>query len=247
MTYTPPPYQPPQGPLGLDYSRPAGPGLRSARGAAVMMWIIAALLLLYGSGFVAMAELGGWDAMFKYAQQSSPELAAQMNAQGQTPEQMRLGSLAWGGIGIVIAVAFIILGLFVFRGRIGAIITSIVLTSLVLLGNLCVTGSMAIMTPKIGPAGVAGSCFTLIPLVVFGVLLYLLVNSAKGGAKLAQIQQQRHQAEMWQLQQQPQASPGGYGYGSISKSPDSSAPPQQSLGELPTPPAKPTAADEPPK
>jgi hypothetical protein len=246
LSYTPPPYQPPQGPLGLEYQRPTGAAFGPARGAAVMMWIIGALMLLCGSGLVAMTESGGWGAIWKYAEQTNPQLVAQMNAQGQTPEQIRIGYLVFGGIGIVVAVALLILGIFVFRRRVGAIVTSIVLTSLLLLGNVCMTGSMTIMAGKLGPAGIGGSCVSLIPLIVLGVLLYLLLNSAKGGTRMAQTQRHQYQDEFWRLPQQQQTSQGGYGYGAITKLPESSAPPQQSLGEVPPPPAKGAAPEEPP-
>ena len=211
-----------------------------------MMWIIGALMLLCGSGLVAMTESGGWDAIWKYAEQTNPQLIAQMDAQGQTPEQIRLGYLVFGAIGIVVSIALLILGIFVFRRRVGAILTSIVLTSFLLLGNVCVTGSAAIIAGRLGPAGIGGSCVSLIPLIVLGVLLYLLIHSINGGARQAQSQRQQYQDEFWRLPQPQQASQGGYGYAAITKLPESSAPPQQSLSELPPPPAKGAAPQEPP-
>ena len=49
LTYLPPPFQPPQGPLGVDYRQPTYDALGSARRASVIMWVVVAHLAHYAA------------------------------------------------------------------------------------------------------------------------------------------------------------------------------------------------------
>lgn len=241
MTYYPPPpspYQPPQGPLGYDaYRQPINP-LAPARRAAVMMWVLAALLLLCGTGLiVTMSRLDMNWVMDRAEQFYGPERWSQLKAAGMNADQLRLSGYFWGSIGIITAILFAGLGIFVARGRMWAIVTGIVIASLLTLLNLCSTISGLLVAVRLGPAGLAGGCLTLVPLIVCGVLLYFLAQAARAASSWQKMQIQM-QSQYWQSMQQAAGGMPGYGYGYGAPPPAGQPSPQQQLGPIPPPPTE---------
>lgn len=240
MTYYPPPpnpYQPPQGPLGFDYYRQPIHSLAQARRAAIMMWVLAGLLVLCGVGLIAVfSKIDLNPILAKSEQIYGPEMASQLKASGMNADQMRLGGYFWGAVGIVTAVLFGVFGTFVMRGRMWAIIASIVITSLLTLANLCSSVSGLIFAARAGPAGIVGGCIMFVPLIVCGVLLYFLGQAARAASRSRQMQAQM-QSQYWQSMQQSAGGSPGYGYGYGAPPPPPQPGPQQQLGPLPPPPA----------
>lgn len=238
MTYYPPPpnpYQPPQGPLGYEpYRQPINP-LAPARRAAIMMWVMAGLVLLCGAGFIVIVSVMDLNAFVARSEQIyGPEMASQMKAAGMNADQIRLSGYFWGGAGLITAILFGVFGTFVMRGRMWAIIASIVVTSLLTLSNLCSTVLGLVFAVRAGPAGIVGGCMMMVPLIVCGVLLYFLAQAARAVSGWRQTQALM-QSQYWQSMQQSGGTSGyGYGYG---MPPQGGPPsPQQQLGPIPPPP-----------
>lgn len=207
-----PPYQPPQGPLGYGfYQQPVNP-IGPARRASVMMWVLAALLLLCGVGFIAIVSTVDLNPLVEQSERIyGPEMAAQMKAAGMNADQMRLSGYFWGAVGLVAGVLMGVLGLLVFRGRMWAIISSIVLVSLLTLLNLCSAGLSLLVMARAGPKGLVGGCVMLVPLAVCCVLLYFLAQAAKAVTASTRMQQYM-QLQYWQSMHQSAGMPPGYGY-----------------------------------
>lgn len=241
MTYFPPPHQPPQGPLGFDLYRPPGNPHEAAHRAGILMFVLAGLLMLCGIGIFAVCQKIDWNtAMDQSEAVYGPEFAAQLKAQGQSPQMMERGVEFWGVVGLVLGIAFVILGTFVMRASVGAIVCSIIVTSLIALVSLCPAGVAAFMVIRAGPPALVAVVITLLPLVLCLVLLFLLAKAAKGAIQWNRMQEQMR-LETWQSQQQQarQANTGlGYGSGATGGPvPPQQAPrPQHPLGPLPPPP-----------
>lgn len=241
MTYYPPPpnpYQPPQGPLGFDLYRQPGDALAPARRAAIMMWVLAALLVLCGVGLIVVFSTIDLNPLLAKSEQFyGPEMTSQMKASGMmNAEQMRLGGYFWGAVGIISAVLFGTFAVFVMRGRTWAIIAAIVVTSLLTLANLCSSLSGLVLAAKGGAAGIFVGCMMFVPLIVCGVLLYFLAQAARAAAGWKRMQAQM-QSQYWQSMQQAAGGAPGYGYGYGAPPPPPVQPgPQQQLGPIPPPP-----------
>lgn len=235
-----PPYQPPQGPLGYGFYHPPPLNFnRPARRAGIMMWVLSALLLLCGVGLVAVVSTVDLNPLIEQSERVyGPEMTAQMKQAGLNAYQMRLSGYFWGAVGVLAGVLMAVFGLFVFRGRMWAIIASIVLVSLLTLMNLCSAGLSLLIMSRAGPQGLLGGCMMLVPLVLCCVLLYLLAQAARAG-KAAKQMQDYLQLQYWQSMQQSAGMPQGYGY----RPPP---PPDQSAAPSPSNPMPPNQNPPPP-
>lgn len=205
------------------------------------MLILAGLMLLCGVGVVAFVATADWnDIMSKSEEFYGPEFSRQMKTQGVTTQQVKVSGMFWGVVGLVLAIAFLIIGIFVFRGNLPAIVTAIVLDGIVLLGSLCPAVVGVALIPRLGAPGVIGGCAALLPLVVCGLLMVLLISAARAASRWKQLQQQ-YQAQFWQ--QQPAPGQPSYGYGPPPPGPQQlppwMAPPPPPPSSPPPPPSTP--------
>ena len=113
--------------------------------------------LLCGTGLIITVSQDMNRVMDVAEQFYGPEMWGQLKAAGMNADQLRLSGYFWGGIGTITAVLFGGLGIFVLRGRMWAIITGIVIASLLTLLNLCSTIS-GLVAVRLVPAGLAGGC-----------------------------------------------------------------------------------------
>ena len=213
MTYQPPspqgPYQPPYPPppMGFDYYAPqqADP-LAPARRASTTMYVIGGLILLAATCFgVTLAML---PELMK-----QPEFAQTMaQTPGFTPEHLRIGLVAMTAISGVLGLCTVLLAVFVRRGGRGAVITSLVLASLVVLflafQLVTIVASAGQMPP---PALALSGCFFVLPLVLFALLLTFLIQANRAAGQVKAMREQYTQ-QYWQYayQQQQYQQPQGY-------------------------------------
>ena len=218
------------------YRQPVN-ALAPARHAAIMMWVMAGLLLLCGVGFIAFVSVADLNSFVaRLDQVYGPEMASQMRAAGMNANQMRISGYFWGGVGLITAILFGVFGIFVIRGRVWAIIASIVLTSLLTLSNVCSAVMGLLFAARAGPQGIVGGCMLMVPLIVCGVLLYFLAQAARAASGWRKMQAQM-QAQYWQSMQQGAGGTPGYGYGyGYGAPPPPQSGPQQQLGPIPPPP-----------
>src|SRR5262249_54838695 len=114
--------------------------------------------------------------------------------------------------------AYILIGIFVRRGGLGWVISGIVLSVLTILYLMLNVGASLVQ----GAGGIAGACFSLLPLGLFGLLLVFLIQATRSAGRMRLLQMQ-YQAQYMQYQQMMQQyGQTGYGYGY----PPPPAPPQ---------------------
>jgi hypothetical protein len=244
LTYFPPPQQPPQGPLGFDFYRPPANSLQPARRAGILMFIMAGLILFCGIGTFLNSQRADWNQVLDQVSEIyGPDFTARMKEQGQfpTPQIMQTAVQVTSILIVLLGILFIVLGVFVKRGSMMAIGTSIALASLLSLANLCPLGMAAFLTISAGPKALVGVIQMLLPFATGVALLVYLIKAANEGISLKRLQRQM-QIQMWQSQQQQarQTNTGlGYGYGATGGNvPPQQAPPQPQhpFGPLPPPP-----------
>lgn len=248
MTYNPPPYQPPQGPLGYSQPQPMPGGyppdlLAPARRAAIMCWVLGGLGLLCGVCVTGVAFLAPLDSIEPQIRASVPPERLQALGNIDLIKFFRIVYGVTGIIAFLLSALLVGLGAFVRRGGKGAVVTTLVLLiavelfcALVILVGLvqAVTGT---------PAALIGILIWLVIAAAVGATILWLVQALRAGGAAAQ----RMQAYYWQMQQQQafQPQPGyGYGYGYAPPPPPTNAPQQQSPGPMPPPPSQ---GDRPPE
>jgi hypothetical protein len=145
-----------------------------------------------------------------------PELRSQLQA-AATPRQI-LGQQV---ITLIVALLFVVVGIFVRGGSRGAMILGTILTGLMLLlSALAVVGSIAAMAMGNSLGGANICAAVVLGAVMLWQLLWLIgALRGGGGAAAAQQLQAAYQAQYWQYLQQQQAynaamaapqPPGGY-------------------------------------
>jgi len=155
--------------------------LASARRAGMLMIVLGCLMLICGSCSVGFSRLPLENMV------SQEQMAAFQKAlpRGATLAQMYM---AGGIIGLAFGVAALLLGIFVRRGKYGAIVASIVLAGLVvayLLLNLLGTAASAA-----GPAMlIAGLAVTAIPGGIMVLLLTWLLQARRASIAAAGLRQ----------------------------------------------------------
>jgi hypothetical protein len=241
--YLPPTNPYPPSPLPYSPMNPYGPtpgGSRSCRNAAIVEIVLGSLMLLMG-----FCVGSAWHVVS--SGQLPPEKMAELEralAESGTDLQTFLGLWA-AGISILGAV-FIVLGVFVWRTSRVAIISSIVVSSLLLaISLLNVAGALLMRNPVI-------VCGAIVPVTINGTLLALLIRalretgkSAPNDAQMQYYQQyyQQYMAYQQYLQQQAaQQAAGGSPSVPPPPPPMPPAPPAPSAPPPPTPSSPP--ADE---
>lgn len=241
MTYNPPPYQPPQGPLGYQSPQPAYyDGLAPARRAAVLCWVLGGLGLCCGACMSVVAFLAPMDKIAAQGQSVlSPE---QQQALGNIDlaQMLKVLYASMGIAAIVISILLLILGVFVRRGSRGGIITTIVVfICIALVGALGVLSGL--VEAAMGKSqGLLGALIWLVIGVVAGVAIHWLAQALRAVRAMGTNMQTYYQ----QFQQHPGfAAPPSYGYGYGYGAPPPAAPPptqqQQSPGSMPPAPDQP--------
>lgn len=198
--YSPP--QAPQYPYGYDpyaaYSQ-MGDALAPARRASIMLFIVGGLLTLLGA-------CNGISSVMLDAQQ----LAAsnqQFMAPGQpspfSPEGLRMFAIVCGALTFLCGIVLVGLGVPVRRGNRPAVIGALIISSLL---TLLVGGFMllALLGGIVQPMLLVAACVTLVPLVLFGLLVIWLIQALRAAGPNLQAQMQQ-QAAYWQYAQQQQA------------------------------------------
>lgn len=199
---TPPPYG-----HGYDpyQQQPIDP-LAPARRAALMMFLLGGLLLLCGIGCGTFAMTVPMERLLA---ESGVTLPQQPPPGMSIEELMRIGYMVLGVGSFLAGVVLVVLGLFVRKGGKGAVVTSIVIVSLMLLG----TGLLTLVSlPQMfqQPGAAIGLCIVIVPIALMIGALIALVGAAKSASQVTAMNQQ-YQFQMWQYQQQQQAyNQGGY-------------------------------------
>jgi hypothetical protein len=204
--YPPSPYQPqqPQPPLApLGYGGGYGAGdptqayLAPARRAAIGTFIVAGVTLLCGL-CVGLLGVVANEQMLSEVVQNAGEAAV-------TTDIVRVVLIGMAVAVLIFGISMAVLGVFVWRGSAGAIITTIVITAVAV---LVAVANSALSIPRLrgvkGGAELGGFlCVTvLIPVLLVGLLVMLF--QALGGTRRLREAQAAYQAQYWQYQQQQQ-------------------------------------------
>jgi hypothetical protein len=104
-------------------------------------------------------------------------------------------------LALVKAIVTIILAIFVRRGGIGSIVTSIVLCVLALLGILFELAGSGVQAARGTPGQIPVMATFLAALALYGLLMVWLVQAAKAAPS---VRAMRTQSQLWQMQQQQQ-------------------------------------------
>ena len=234
MTYLPPPQPPqqppPQGPLGYS-PYPHRPSFGPAGRAAVVLWILGGIGSLCGVCFASATWIIPMDQIVTQLKQSLPQEQLKQLGNIDLAQAARVFYTVAGILFLLTSIALITLGMFVRRGSRGATITALVV-GIIIVGwcVLCVL------------VGIVQS-ITISPVLLGGVLIWLVVGSGMGLALYWLVQalrataavRQQLQAQYLRFQQQPAAQQqAGYGYG-YSPPPSPTTDPQQTLGPIPPP------------
>ena len=260
--YPPSPYQPPSPqqypPATFDYYQPAGAPdvLGPNKRAAVMMFIVAAVTLI---GALCCAGAG---AMLPQLLAQNPGASADLEAQmppGMSMDMLRVTLVVAAVLVLLLAVAFVVLGVFVRKGSKVAVVLSIVLAIVVLL-YLLLNAAVSMVQQRGAPGQAAATvCMMAVPIGMLALLVFLLFGAlrASGAAQAlreqqmqqywqyayaqqmyAQQQQQAQQMQRMQMQQgqQPAQGPRPGGAEAYAPSPPPPPPPPPAGGSDAPPP-----------
>lgn len=166
-------YPPPYGytPYGPDPQAPA-------RRAGMLMFVLGVLSMLGGVCLFGF----GW----AYPMDKLPPEQAQIFQQVEKESgiQVRQIFIAMGAILALPALLMLILGLFVRRGGLGSIVTSLVLVGLMILFG-AMNLLMGILQTVRGMQGAAsGLCIMIVPLALLVVLLVMLIQAARNAGQV---------------------------------------------------------------
>ncbi|HEY1628484.1 MAG TPA: hypothetical protein VGF52_01425 [Tepidisphaeraceae bacterium] len=196
MSQYPSPYNTPYpGNFGFD---PAAGLLAPARRAAILMFVLGGLSLACGVCVGSVIKFAPLDQMIQERHFQIPDSANL----GMPPEQIIrifLGTMAV--LALVKAIVTIILAIFVRRGGIGSIVTSIVLCVLALLGILFELAGSGVQAARGTPGQIPVMATFLAALALYGLLMVWLVQAAKAAPS---VRAMRTQSQLWQMQQQQQ-------------------------------------------
>jgi hypothetical protein len=230
----PSPYSPPpQYSYGVNYADlHSGPAKR----ASVLMWVLSGLTVLGGICCF------GFGLMIPKFLESAPEVLRPLQESGKVPPGMfQIIFMIVGGVAIVFAIIFAVLAKFVRSGNMVAMVISLVLTCLLILYFTFNTIS-AMVTMAGQPSQLMGGlCVTLIPLILFILLLVWLIQAMKAGPQMSAAQSQ-YAAYYQQYQQQQQAYQQQYGFPPQQQQPTqqppppNAPPPAQGPDDVPPPP-----------
>ena len=232
MSQYPPPFQPPQGPLGYPTYNVGADLLRPARIASVMLWILGGLGMLCG---VCASTLPWVLPLDRAVEEARAKLPAEQLNQIRNVDLPQFIRILFTGMGVLVLVASIVLlctAGFVWRGRRGAAITAMV--ECILIALCCLLGiCLGLLQAASGvAAGIGGAILWLVVGIAFGVTIFWLARALRVSAMLGQNRQYPAQY-MQYMQQQAGLGQGGYGYG---YGPPGHAPPPVAPPPAPAPP-----------
>jgi hypothetical protein len=119
-----------------------------------------------------------------------------------SPQGMQTVLIVGGVVGLLIAVAMIVLGRFVRRGSAAPAVTAIVLVAQI--GLYLLLNAIGLLVMKMQPAQVVmGMAITVLGLVLIGMLILWLIQAVMAAPRVALMKNQ-YQQQMWQYQQQQQ-------------------------------------------
>jgi len=219
MTQYPNPYNAPPLPQGYWYFSQYAL-LAPARYASIFTLCVGGLILMGGVCF----GLLGWlatDQIMEQMLQSAGDAAI-------TTGMMRAGLIAFAVVAVLLSLALLALAIFVWRGSVAAIITTIVIVSLVLLFAIFNSISSLLAASGAGGAQLVGAgCFALLVPTTLIALIVMLTSALKA-ARRASNPLWQQQALYWQYQQPQYSVYGqpGYGYGPPPIPPPPPPPPQ---------------------
>lgn len=218
-------------PAGYD---PMSAYLGPARRAGVLMFVLGGLGMACGVCLGISALITPIESMISASGMNVPELPPGMSI-GQL---MRIAYVVMA-VGLLIqSILMIVLGVFVRRGSVGAIITSLV---------ICVLVTLFLLINFIGPLmqlghapGTAIMSLTMIavPLCLYGLLIMWLLQ-AKRSADTVSAMRMQYQAQYWQYMQQQQMYQQGYGAAQQPLAPPLSPPSTQTSSDFNAPPPSP--------
>ncbi len=157
---------------------------------------------------------------------------------GVSPETlMRVGYGIIAGGALLFSLLILILAVFVRRGSGAAIITAIVIDSIIILGlGINVIGSL--FQALRNPSALVGVIIVVAMLAGFVLLLAWLIQALRATATIKAMQMQ-YQQQYWQYQQQQQM----YGYGYAQQQPAAPAPMPQQPSAAQSPPDRDKPSD----
>lgn len=190
--YQVPPYAP--GPAGYD---PYSPLLAPARRAGLLMIILGSVTAAYfvcnGAAFVVMPANQIFSTAAVPPGQQMPF----------SPQTMKTAGVAFSAVMLLVGVAMIVLGVMVRQNSGGAILTGLILSSiLALMAGLFVLAML--VAGLTAPLMFVFACVLALPLALLILNLVWLAQAMRAGAQLRAAQAQ-YQAQYWQYQQHQQA------------------------------------------
>ncbi|HWP39778.1 MAG TPA: hypothetical protein VNL70_02545 [Tepidisphaeraceae bacterium] len=198
-----PPYQPyPQAVYAYGFD-PAEPLLAPARRASILMYVISALGMLCGLCVGAVGLLAPLERLV--ADSGLQSTATELGLPAE--RLLKIVYLAVALLTLGWSVGLAVLGPFVRRGSLGAVVTAIVLVTLALL-VLAVNLLTAVLQARgPGPAALAAAVLLLIvPTALLGLLLAWLIQTARAAPAIRAArwqQQMQSSSQYWQYQQPP--------------------------------------------
>ena len=208
--YPQPYYQQPYGQMPPNFPQyapaPVADLLAPARRAGILQGILGGLMLLCGGLVIAIPHLMDVTQLITASGQQMPDLPP-----GWTMNQaLALAFGMMGGCGVVLALAMLVLCVFVRSGSRGAVIASIILTGLILL-MLAIRLIAGLVQVASNPAAIVDLLIGVVMMGLFGLNMYWLLAAARNGGRVAAAMQQ-YQAQYYGYAQQQQAyAQPGYG------------------------------------
>ena len=190
-SYTYPPYG--YNPYGPDPQAPA-------RRAGMLMFVLGVLMMLGG-----MCLFGfGWAYPLDKLPPEQAQLIQQMEKESGIEAQQVF--IAMGVAVALPSLLLLILGLFVRRGGMGSIVTSMVLVGLMILVEAIYVLMGLLQTIRGQEGAAAGLCMLIVPLVLLIVLMVMLIQAARNAG---QVRAARLYAQPYWPQPYPREMYGG--------------------------------------
>ena len=192
------PYQPPtpySQPMNFDYYGAPPDALAPARRAGALQYVVGGVVLL------ASFCCAGMGVLLPEMMRQRPDVFAEMQSiSGAGTGFVQTTLFVLGALVFLIGVGMLVLAGFVRRGSKGAMVTSMVITSIaILLLLLNAIGSVAKVMSVPGPEAALGVCIILTPLVLFVLLLVCLVQGMRAADRAVA---QGYAMQYWQYAQQ---------------------------------------------
>jgi hypothetical protein len=210
---------------------PAAQLLAPARRAGLMMIIVGALLMACSLCLGIFARVGPVNEVISRSGIDLSQATAELK---MTPEELvRAVYTGMAVASLVVGVVFLLLGIFVRRGGMGSIVTSIifsVLAALILVVQ--VLAGLVNVARAPGPTSISGLLVSLAFFGLFGLNLLFLFQAARASGSIRDARM-HYQMQMWQYHQQMQMyGQAGYGYPQAPMQPPP-PPPPNATGENP--------------